>query len=204
MPNDESSPIVLVAGASGVIGRRFLPELVAHGYSVLGLTRSRSNAQVIERLGATALVCDVYDAPALGAAFENYAPGIVVDLLTDLPDEADRIPRFADANNRMRTIGTDNLLGAAERAGAERVIAESVAWELPGNGALAVEHLENAVLSARGVVLRYGQLWGEGTYHLVRPSAGPTLSVVEAGRLTMQFLGAEPGIYELVDQPFRP
>lgn len=193
-----------MAGASGVIGRRLLPELLAHGYRVLGLTRSRSNAQAIERLGAIAVACDVYDAPALGVAFDNYAPEIVVDLLTDLPDEADRVHEFADANNRMRTVGTDNLLEAAARAGTERVLAESVAWDLPGKGALAVEHLENAVLSAGGVVLRYGQLWGDGTYHRVRPSAGPTLAVEETGRLTMRFFGAESGIYELVDEPFRP
>ena len=203
MARNDSSPLVLVAGASGVIGRRLLPELIGRGYRVLGLTRSHRNVQLIERLGATAVVCDVYDAPALQAVFKNRAPEIVVDLLTDLPDEADLIAEFANANNSIRTLGTDNLLEAASRTGTKRIVAESVAWDLPGEGALAVEHLEKAVLSAGGIVLRYGQLWGDGTYHRVRPSAGPTLAVEEAGRLTMGYIGAESGIYELTDQPLR-
>ena len=190
-----------MAGASGVIGRRLLPELVAQGYRALGLTRSGDGARIIEMLGATAAVCNIYDAPALRAVFDEHAPEIVFDLLTDLPDSAERIGEYANANNRIRTLGTDNLLEAAVRVGAGRIIAESVAWNLPGNGALAVAHLEEAVLSAGGVVLRYGQLWGAATYHATRPSKGPTLHVDRTGRLTMQFIRAESGIYGLVDEP---
>ena len=201
LPGSNSSATVLVAGASGIIGRQVLPELATRGYRTLGLTRSGKNARMIEQLGAMAAVCDIYDPPALEAIFEEYAPEIVIDLLTDLPDEADRVREYAEANNRMRTVGTDNLLGAATKGGARRIIAESVAWQLPGNGAIAVAHLEEAVLSAGGVVLRYGQLWGAQTYHMTRPTTGPTLRIDTAGRRTIQLIDAVSGIYELVDEP---
>lgn len=194
---------ILVAGASGVIGRRLLPELLARGYQVLGLTRSPANARAIEQLGANALVCDVYDAQALGAALDGYAPEIVFHLLTDLPDDLERIGDFASANNRMRTEGTDNLLGASARAGARRIIAESVAWDLAGPGARAVSHVEEAVLAMNGTVLRYGQLWGEGTFHRIRPKSGPTLEVELAGMRTVEHLDSPTGIYNLVDGTFK-
>ena len=194
---------ILVAGASGVIGRRLLPELLGRGHQVLGLTRSPANARVIEQLGARALVCDVYDAPSLKAAFEEHAPEAVFHLLTDLPDNPERIGDFAAKNNRVRTEGTDNLLFACASAGVARIIAESVAWDLPGDGARAVAHLESAVLAMNGTVLRFGQLWGAGTFNRVKPMSGPTLEVELTGRLTVEFLDSPPGTYILADEEFK-
>ena len=101
------------------------------------------------------MVCDVFDRGALTLAVAAFRPDVLFHQLTDLPDHAAEIAAYGDRNDRMRTEGTRNLIAAA---GPARVIAQSIAWELPGNRrAIAAEH-ERAVLQAGGVVIRYGQL----------------------------------------------
>src|SRR5207237_1310980 len=84
--------------------------------------------------------------------------------LTDLPDRADEVAAFRELNNRMRGEGTRNLIAAARAAGADRFLAQSIAWRPPGGDRSVAEH-ERAVLDYGGVVLEYGQLYGPGTYY---------------------------------------
>ena len=156
---------VFIAGASGVIGVRLIPLLAADGHVVAGMTRFRGRP-LLRELGALPVVCDVFDADALTQALTAFAPEVVFHQLTDLPDDAADLARSGDRNDRMRSQGTRNLLAAAAAARAARVIAQSISWEQPGEHRRAVTAAhERAVLQAGGVVIRYGQLWGPGTYH---------------------------------------
>jgi nucleoside-diphosphate-sugar epimerase len=191
---------VFVAGATGVIGRRLVPLLVADGHVVAGMTRSADKADLLTRLGAAPVVCDVFDAGTLGAAVGDFAPEVVVHQLTDLPDDPADIEAHAAANARIRTEGTRNLIAAAAAAGAGRFVAQSVAWEIPGPGGDAVCEHERLVLDARGVVLRYGQLYGPGTYHEGRPPPPPRIHVDGAAARTAGLLEHPPGIVSVVEQ----
>ncbi len=190
---------VFVAGASGVIGTRLVRLLVADGHTVAGMTRRQANAKRLRRLGVLPLVCDVYDRPALTEAVASFAPDVVVHELTDLPDDPRLIPHFAAANARMRREGTRSLLAAARAAGANHFLAQSVAWPLPGDGAAAVRELEEAVLAARGTVLRYGRFYGEGTYHEDAPPPPPRIHVDEAARRTADALDAPSAVLTIVE-----
>jgi hypothetical protein len=108
------------------------------------------------------------------------------------------IPEFRGANARIRREGTRNLLAAARAAGARRFLAQSVAWPLPGDAGAAVEEMERSVLEAGGVVIRYGQLYGPGTYYEQAPPP-PRVHVDEAARRTVEALAAPPGIVEIVE-----
>ncbi len=96
---------VFVAGASGVIGVRLLPLLVEAGHEVAGMTRSPEKVELLRRLGALPVVCDVFDRPALREAVIEFAPEAVVSELTDLPDDRERLHAFEAANDRMRREG---------------------------------------------------------------------------------------------------
>ncbi len=183
-----------MAGASGVIGRALLPLLLAEGHQVLGLTRSPDKVQALQALGADAAVCDVYDAARLTAVVRAYQPDVIVDQLTDLADDPAHID--AAANARIRTEGTANLLAAADDV---RVVAQSVAWPLDGAGGEAVAWHESAVVAAGGTVVRYGQLYGPGTYYPEELPEPPRISVADAARRTVPLLDAPSGIVELAD-----
>src|SRR5205814_1090120 len=108
-------------------------------------------------------------------------------------------PEFREANARIRREGTRNLLAAARAAGAEHFLAQSVAWPLPGDAGAAVEELERSVLEAGGVVLRYGQFYGLGTYYEQAPPPPPRVRVDEAARRTVEALGATSGVITIVE-----
>ncbi len=190
---------VFVAGASGVIGRRLVPLLVEAGHEVAGMTRSPQNVDLLRALGAHPVVCDVFDAAALREALAAFAPDAVVHQLTDLPDDPARIAELGAANSRMRREGTRNLLSAAQAAGASRFVAQSVAWQLPGDAGRAVAEHERAVLDAGGVVVRYGRFHGPGTYFEREKPPPPRIHVVEAARRTMPALTAPAGVMLVVD-----
>ena len=180
---------VFVAGASGAIGRPLVRRLVAAGHGVRGMTRREERAEEIRAAGADAVVCDVFDAEALTAAVVAAAPDAVVHALTALPARYDPKSDYLAPTNRIRIEGTRNLVAAARAAGAGRMVAESIAFaylpegnwvkdeEAPlfaagptGFGATfaAVAALERQVLEAKGIegiVLRYGWLYGPGTYY---------------------------------------
>lgn len=189
---------IFLAGASGVIGVRLVPLLVAEGHSVVGMTRSAEKAAGLRGQGAIPVVCDVFDAERLRGAVTTFAPDLVMHQLTDLPDRAEDIPLFAQRNNRIRTEGTRNLLAAAQAAAAHRFVAQSIAWTPPA-GAEAVAQHERLVLEAGGVVLRYGVLYGPGTYGEDRIPAPPRIHVEVAARRTVALLAAESGVIEVVE-----
>lgn len=190
---------VFVAGATGVIGRNLVPLLVKKGYRVGGMTRSPGKADVLASFGAEPIVCDVFDASALTGSVAAFGPDVVVHELTDLPDDPARIPELAAATSRIRREGTRNLLRAAEKTGTTRFLAQSVAWELPDDGASAKAYLETAVLGYGGVVLRYGQLYGPGTYFEHERPPPPRIHVYDAARRTVALLSAPSGIVTLTD-----
>lgn len=197
--NTDTNLRIFLAGASGVIGLRLLPLLVEAGHTVAGMTRSPSKVAELEALGAEAVVCDVYDLEALTAAVVGFAPDAVMHQLTDLPDDAAQIPALGARNDRMRSEGTRNLLSAAKAANARRFYAQSIAWEQPGERGATTRAHEQAVLDAGGVVIRYGQLYGPGTYYQTSMPDPPRIGVDEAARRTVPVLEASPGIVELVE-----
>lgn len=166
---------ILVAGATGAIGRRLVPLLVDAGHDVVGTTRRTERAQALREAGARPLVVDVLDAEALREKVAEERPDVVVHQLTDLAGED-----FA-ANNRLRVEGTRNLVEAARSAGVEKMIAQSIAWLYVAGQAPAVESdpldrnappypgvsaLEEAVRTMpHGVILRYGAFYGPGTWY---------------------------------------
>jgi nucleoside-diphosphate-sugar epimerase len=190
---------IFLAGATGVIGRRVVPLLVADGHAVAGMTRSASKADGLRALGAEPVVCDVFDAEALRDAVVAFRPDLVMHQLTDLPDDLDRFREHAAGNNRIRREGTRNLLAAAHAAGSRRFLAQSVAWELTGDGAAAADELERAVLDARGVVLRYGRFYGPGTYYEQELPPPPLIHIDEAARRTVAVLEAPSGVLTIVE-----
>jgi len=238
---------VFVAGASGAIGRPLLRALVAAGHEVSGTTRRQERAEEIRAAGAKAVVCDVFDRAALEAAVAEAAPEVVVNQLTSLPEDFN--PRTLDygPTNRVRREGGDNLMEAALEAGARRYVTQSIAFlyapegdwvkdeearpfeEAPppfDEGQRAVLAHERQVLGTdgiEGVVLRYGQFYGPGTYYapggsiarqvskrifpIVGPGTGVSsfLHVEDAASATVAALyrGA-PGIYNVVDDDPAP
>lgn len=187
---------VFVAGASGIIGVRLVPLLVAAGHAVAGMTRTPSKLEQLRELGAEPVLCDVYDAVALGKAVGAFRPDAVVNELTDLPDE---LAARNEPNARIRREGMRNLLAAAAAARATRFVAQSVAWRPAGVGGAAVAELERLTLSAQGVVLRYGRLYGPGTYYEREKPEPPRVHVDEAARRTVPALDAPSGIIEITD-----
>jgi nucleoside-diphosphate-sugar epimerase len=195
---------IFIAGASGVIGTRLIPLLIADGHAVAGMTRSPRKAGLLARLGAQPVVCDVFDADALTRAVAAFGPKVVFHQLTDLPENADEVAASGDRNDRIRTEGTGNLLAAAAAAAAERVIAQSISWELPSASRRAVTAAhERAVLQAGGVVIRYGRLYGPGTYYPGAPPEPPRIHVDDAARQTLPTLQAPPGVTIVADDRAR-
>jgi len=191
---------IFLAGASGVIGQRLIPRLVQAGHVVGGLTRSPSKTELLSHLGAEPILCDVFDREALIQAVRDFGPDVVLDELTDLPDDAAQISELADLDARIRTEGTRNLIEAARRSGSPKILAQSVAWQLPdGPDARAVAELERSVLAEGGVVLRYGQFYGPGTYHERQPPAEPRVHIDRAAERTVETLGEPKGVVVITD-----
>lgn len=191
---------IFLAGASGVIGVRLVPLLIADGHVVAGMTRTAGNAGWLRDLGAEPVVCDVYDLPRLRATVAAFSPDLVMHQLTDLPDNFSDIRGFGARNVRIRDEGTRNLLDAAAAAGCERFVAQSIAWELPGKGGEAMVAFERQVLDVGGVVIRYGQLYGPDTYYPDTPPPPPRIAADDAARATVALLDAEPGVVEVVER----
>ena len=215
---------IFLAGASGVIGRRLTPLLLAHGHSVWGTTRSPGNVEFLRKLGALPVVVDVFDAEALATAVLDARPEIVIHQLTDLAvvhDPAQRSNALA-RNARIRDEGTRNLVAAAREAGARRLIAQSIAWayapgprlyredqplDLNAEGdrlvsVRGVESLERQVLAAapmEGLALRYGRLYGPGSGTDTPPSP-PAVHVDAAAYAAVLAIDhGEPGTFNVAD-----
>jgi uncharacterized protein YbjT (DUF2867 family) len=191
---------IFLAGASGVIGQRLIPRLVQAGRVVGGMTRSPSKTELLSHLGAEPILCDVFDREALIKAVGDFKPDVVLNELTDLPDDAALIGERADLNARIRTEGTRNLIEAARRSGSPKILAQRVAWQLPdGPDAQAVTELERSVLAEGGVLLRYGQFYGPGTYNERQPPKEPRVHIDRAAERTVAALGEPPGVVVIID-----
>jgi len=175
---------VFVAGGSGVIGRRLVPQLVARGHQVTATTTSAARLGLLEQLGAHAVVMDGLDAVSVGEAVAAAGPDAIVNQMTALSaahagkPNLRKADRFFAITNRLRSEGTDHLIAAAEATGVSHVVAQSAAifngirgggWVKTEDdplevveGTKAVNHLEDAVVRAGGAVLRYGGLYGAG------------------------------------------
>jgi nucleoside-diphosphate-sugar epimerase len=180
---------IVVAGATGAIGRQLVPMLVEAGHDVVGLTRSESRAPLITRAGAEAAVTDAFDPAALEAAVRVARPEVVVHQLTAIPPVVDprRFAEEFEPTNRLRREGTRNLVAAARAAGARRIVAQGLTqayapvggWVKTEDDPLyadapeplrevfgALVELEGTVLGAGDldpIVLRYGSFYGPGT-----------------------------------------
>ena len=189
---------VVLAGATGVIGVRLVPLLVAAGHDVVGLTRTPEKIAAIEAAGASGMAVDILDETAVRDVITAAAPDIVMHQVTDLPDRQAALLFKVPALGRVRTRGTDNLVAAATAVGA-RVIAQSVAFPLPGVAQRAVDHLEAAVVGAEGLALRYGKFWGEGTWTATAPKGGRALHIDTAATHAVEALTAPTGVLEVLD-----
>jgi nucleoside-diphosphate-sugar epimerase len=191
---------VLVAGATGVLGRRVAGLLVADGHQVAGVTRSEHGAALLAELDVTALVGDVYDEAWVHACVVAFSPDAIVNELTDLPDDIADLSQHAAANARIRRVGTAHLLAAAAGAGTRRFVTQSVAWTIPGDDGTAVEEMERMVLDADGVVVRYGRLHGPGTYYPDTLPDPPRIHVDRAAAGTLPALTGRSRVITLVDR----
>ena len=175
---------VFVAGGSGVLGRRLVPQLVARGHQVTATTTSPAKLSMLEQLGADAVVMDGLDAMSVGEAVAAARPEAIVNQMTALSEAHAGKPnlrkadRFFAITNRLRSEGIDHLLAAAEATGVSHVVAQGHAsmngirqggWvkteEDPLEvleGTKAINHLEDVVVKAGGAVLRYGGFYGPG------------------------------------------
>jgi nucleoside-diphosphate-sugar epimerase len=190
---------IFLAGTTGVLGIRLVPLLVAGGHTVAGLTRSPEKAASLRMLAAEPVVCNVFEPRALEEAIVSFRPDVVIDELTDLPDDVALIRRCVAANARIRREGSRNVLAAAQSARVSHILAQSVAWQLTGEAGAAVAEHERAVLAARGVVLRYGKLYGPGTYFEHEAPPPPRIHVDDAARRTVAALDAPAGVLTIVD-----
>ena len=181
---------IFVAGATGAVGTRLVPLLLAAGHQVTGLTHAPARAAAIRRMGAEAAIADALDASSVAAAVTAARPDVIIHELTALADVA--ALRNFDASfaptNRLRTEATDHLIAAGKAAGIRRMVAQSYCgWPYarvgdpvknegypldphPAGNARAslraIRHLESAVAGASefvGVVLRYGGFYGPKT-----------------------------------------
>ncbi|HZS60887.1 MAG TPA: NAD(P)-dependent oxidoreductase [Gemmatimonadaceae bacterium] len=179
---------IFLAGATGAIGQRLVPRLIEAGHDVVGTTRSASRAEGLRAAGVSPVVVDVYDAPSIHRAVADARPDVVIQQLTDLPQnlEPSQMTEGIRRNARIRREGTQHLVSAALAAGVRRMIAQSIAWiyapgpephdeddpfdlhaqglrEITVGGVVALERLVLHSPPIEGVVLRYGHLYGPNT-----------------------------------------
>jgi nucleoside-diphosphate-sugar epimerase len=238
---------VFVAGASGVIGRPLVRQLVAAGHEVVGMTSRDSGREAILEAGGEAVVCDALDADAGEATVRDARPEVVISQLTRLPKEYD--PRKIDyePTNRVRAEGGRNVIRAAKAAGARRFITQSIAFlyapeggmvkdeearpwtdapEPFGSGAQATLGHEREALGTsglEGIVLRYGQFYGPGTYYasdgnIAEQVRRRRFPIVGRGTAVFSFIHVDdaagatvvaldrgaPGVYNVVDDEPAP
>jgi len=184
---------VFVAGASGAIGTRLVPQLVDRGHEVIGTSRSAEKAEHLRALGAEPVALDLLDRSGVRRAVLEAAPDAIVHQATALADLnfSRNFDRTFAMTNRLRTEGTDALLAAARAVGVDRFVAQSFAsfrtaregaWVKSEDDPLdpappakaresnaAMRHLEEAVTNAGGIALRYGVFYGAANDGLIEP-----------------------------------
>ncbi len=178
---------VFVSGATGVLGRRVVAELVAAGFDVTGVARRPANHADLAALGVRPVELDLFDRAAVHAAVAGHE--VVCNLATAIPvgDRASN-PSAWEANDRIRRDGSRNLVDAALAAGASRYLQESIVFVYADGGdrfldesaEIAAAGVTSAALVAEaeaarfaehggaGVALRFGQFYGFDSGHTVR------------------------------------
>jgi len=181
---------VFVAGGTGVVGRRLVPQLVARGHEVTATTTSEAKLSLLAELGAEGVVMNGLDAASVGEAVATAAPDVIVNEMTAISAAHSGKPNFRHFDRwfaptgRLRTEGSDHLIAAAEATGVSHMVAQSYAdWNGIREGswvkteedpldplagtvaqgtAESIAHLEESVLAFGGAALRYGGLYGPG------------------------------------------
>jgi nucleoside-diphosphate-sugar epimerase len=211
---------ILVAGATGAMGRQLVPRLVAAGHDVVGITRTASKRDAVRALGAQPVVADALDAEQVARAVGDAEPSVIVHQLTALAGSLDlrHFDRDFAMTNRLRTTGTDNLLAAARSVGVRRFVAQSYAgWPFARTGGPvkseddpldpvpapqmrktldAIRHLEEAVTGAEwteGIALRYGGFYGPGTSFSAR---GESVEMIRKRKFPL--VGDAAGVWSFV------
>src|SRR4051794_27489811 len=203
---------IFVAGASGAIGTRLVPQLIDRGHEVIGTHRSPRNAERVRALGAEPIEIDLLDARAVRKAVLETEPEAIVHQATALADLRDfkHFDRSFAQTNRLRTEGTDALLAAAGEAGVERVVAPSLAsaryareggWVKTEDDPLdpspvpamrdtnaAMRYLDQAVTDAGGIALRYGGFYGASNDGLLEPVRKRLFPIVGDGGGVSSFI----------------
>jgi nucleoside-diphosphate-sugar epimerase len=135
MKREEQIVKVFVAGATGALGRQLVPQLVARGHEVVGMTKTPSKQDELRALGARPVVADALDPDAVAEAVASAEPEVIVHELTALSGKLSlrfiRHPERSAASittNRLRTEGTDHLLAAGRAVGARRFVAQSIVF----------------------------------------------------------------------------
>jgi nucleoside-diphosphate-sugar epimerase len=210
---------IFVAGATGAVGRRLVPQLVAAGHDVVGSYHS-SGPDRVQRAGAQAIRMDGLDRESVRAAVLSVRPDVVVHQLSALASMADlkHFDRSFARTNALRTTGTDHLLEASREAGVQRFLAQSyTGWPNPRSGSrvkdesdgldpnptaasretlAGIRYLEQVVTGADGMVgiaLRYGTFYGPGTGF---STGGDTVEAVRSRKLPL--VGDGTGIWSFV------
>jgi nucleoside-diphosphate-sugar epimerase len=209
---------VFLAGATGVIGRRLVPQLLAGGHQVTGMTRSQSKADELRAAGAEPVVADALDAAAVAKAVREAHPDAVIHQLTSIPPRIDprTFERDFAMNDRLRSEGTRILVSAAQAAGATRILAQSIAFSYapgpPGTvhseqdrllggdaiksfrrSARSLRELESTVLDAGGIALRYGYFYGPGSAISASGSMG-----LDLAKRRLPIVGGGTGVWSLI------
>ena len=206
---------VFIAGASGAIGTRLVPQLVERGHTVVGTYRSPGKDEVLRALGAEPVALDLLDREAVLAAVRAAAPDVIVHQATALAGQkfSRNFGRMFAATNRLRTHGTDALLAAAWDVGVRRVVAQSFAsyrYARQGGPAkgeedpldpdppaamretfAAMRYLEEAVASVDGIVLRYGGFYGDPDDGMLEPVRKGRFPIVGDGGGITSFIHLE-------------
>jgi 2-alkyl-3-oxoalkanoate reductase len=233
---------VFVAGASGAIGARLVPQLIDRGFEVIGTSRSLGNAERIRALGAEPIALDLLDAHAVRQAVLETEPDAIVHQATALADVrfSRNLDRTFAQTNRLRREGTDALLAAAREAGVPRFVAQSFAnfryaraggpvkteddpldptpVETMRETSAAMTYLDDAVLAAGGVALRYGSFYGAANDGLLEPVRKRQFPIVGDGGGVSSFIHLDdaagatvlalehdgPAIYNIVDDEPAP
>jgi nucleoside-diphosphate-sugar epimerase len=203
---------VFVAGASGAIGTRLVPQLIDRGHEVIGTFRSPGNAERLRVLGAEAIALDLLDPRAVRKAVLETEPEAIVHQATALADMrfSRNLDRSFAQTNRLRTEGTDALLAAAREAGVRRFVAQSfAAFRYAREGGpvkteddpldptpvaggretnAAMRHLDQAVTDAGGIALRYGGFYGASNDGLLKPVRKRQFPIVGNGGGVSSFI----------------
>ena len=205
---------ILVVGASGIIGRRLVPQLAERGHQVTGTSRSAARAGQLRSLGAEPAVLDVLDAGAVRDLVAATRPEAIIYQATALSGVSfsRNMDRAFAPTNELRTTGTDNLLAAARAAGAPKFIAQSFAplryahvggpvkdesdpliTDPPASARqmfAAMAHVDQAVTAAGGIALRYGGFYGEADA-MVRAVRKRQFPLIGDGGGIMSFIHVE-------------